>query len=108
MRRPLVDGGDDPGRHDERYEQEPRAETPPAPPNNRLEHTRRHTRPLVTHPPTVAPGLPCRSVPDMKLSIEPPSDDVHRKLRAWRYPPPYDFQGSLAKSGSGSYRASPG
>jgi RimJ/RimL family protein N-acetyltransferase len=27
----------------------------------------------------------------VKLSIEPASDEVHRELRSWRYPAPYDF-----------------
>jgi ribosomal-protein-alanine N-acetyltransferase len=27
----------------------------------------------------------------MELTIEPASDDVYRRLREWRYPPPYDF-----------------
>jgi ribosomal-protein-alanine N-acetyltransferase len=27
----------------------------------------------------------------MDLTIEPASDDVYRRLREWRYPPPYDF-----------------
>ena len=27
----------------------------------------------------------------MELRIEPASDDVHNRLRGWRYPPPYDF-----------------
>ena len=27
----------------------------------------------------------------MELRIEPASEEVHEQLRAWRYPPPYDF-----------------
>jgi len=27
----------------------------------------------------------------MELRIEPASDEVYEQLRAWRYPPPYDF-----------------
>jgi ribosomal-protein-alanine N-acetyltransferase len=27
----------------------------------------------------------------MELRIEPASDEVYRRLREWRYPPPYDF-----------------
>jgi RimJ/RimL family protein N-acetyltransferase len=27
----------------------------------------------------------------VKLSVEPASEDVHRELASWRYPPPYDF-----------------
>jgi RimJ/RimL family protein N-acetyltransferase len=27
----------------------------------------------------------------MELRIEPASDEVHERLREWRYPPPYDF-----------------
>jgi [ribosomal protein S18]-alanine N-acetyltransferase len=27
----------------------------------------------------------------MELRIEPASDEVHERLRKWRYPPPYDF-----------------
>ena len=27
----------------------------------------------------------------MELTIEPASADVQRRLRDWRYPPPYDF-----------------
>ena len=27
----------------------------------------------------------------MELKIEPASDEVQAQLRAWRYPPPYDF-----------------
>jgi ribosomal-protein-alanine N-acetyltransferase len=27
----------------------------------------------------------------MELTIEPASDHVYRRLREWRYPPPYDF-----------------
>ena len=27
----------------------------------------------------------------MELRIEPASDEVYKQLRAWRYPPPYDF-----------------
>jgi RimJ/RimL family protein N-acetyltransferase len=27
----------------------------------------------------------------VRLSIEPATDEVHRELASWRYPPPYDF-----------------
>jgi len=79
-------------RHDDRHDEQPRSEAPSATTaNGGREHTRRHTRPVLAHAATVAPGPACRSVPDVKLSIEPAPNEVFDELEAWRYPPPFDF-----------------
>jgi hypothetical protein len=43
-------------RDDHRDDEQPWRQPPPAAANDGLEHTRRHTRPVVPHAPKVAPG----------------------------------------------------
>ena len=92
MRRPFAEPGGDGGGHDDSDDEQPRPQAPPATAaNGGREHTRRHARPILAHAATVAPGPAWRSVPRVELRIEPATDEVHRELASWRYPPPYDF-----------------